>query len=111
MPLKPRNCKRFQQLAIDGRHGHYLTFARSDTHESELSQYYPGDEFVIRTLNNSDSNRYIERLELNGAPIQRSYLRHSEIVAGGELVLYMSDEAQDSYARSPDAPSACARSN
>lgn len=53
--------------------------------------YYPGGQFLIRTINNSPDNRYIERILLNGREIQRTYLRHSEIVAGGELQLYMSN--------------------
>lgn len=52
-------------------------------------RYYPGKEFTITTIDNSDANRYIQTIELNGRPLARSYLRHSEIVEGGELVLRM----------------------
>ncbi len=54
-------------------------------------QYYDGDTFVIKTVNNSDENRFVQSLRLNGKPLNRTYLRHSEIVTGGELVLEMGD--------------------
>lgn len=54
-------------------------------------RYYSGDRFTIRTLNNSNSNRYIQSLTLNGQSLQRLHLRHSEIVSGGELVLRMGE--------------------
>jgi len=53
------------------------------------SHYYPGKQFVIKTIDNSDKNRYIQSLQLNGEPLMRHYLLHSEIVNGGELTLKM----------------------
>ena len=54
--------------------------------------YYGGGTFTIRTIDNSSDNRFVQSLQLNGKPLDRSYLRHSEIVAGGELVLEMGPE-------------------
>jgi predicted alpha-1,2-mannosidase len=51
--------------------------------------YHPGRSFVIETSNNSDQNRYIQSLRLNGKPLSRYFLRHSEIVSGGRLQLEM----------------------
>ncbi|WP_438630187.1 GH92 family glycosyl hydrolase [Microbulbifer sp.] len=56
------------------------------------SQYYPGNRFTIKTVNNSDKNRYVLSLRLNGKPLSRTYLRHSEIIRGGELILNMGPE-------------------
>lgn len=68
-----------------------------DSIEIELdSRYYPGDKFVISTTNNSSENLYVERVELNGKDIQRTYVRHSEIVAGGQLRLHMSSSPNKS---------------
>lgn len=75
------------------------------------SNYYEGGEFLIRTVNNSADNKYIDRIELNGKPIQRAYLMHSEIARGGELTLFMSNQRNESYGKSADSPSACSRSN
>lgn len=54
--------------------------------------YYPGKSFVIETLNNSVHNRYVQSVSLNGKRIQRFYLTHQEIVAGGVLQLEMGDK-------------------
>lgn len=48
-----------------------------------------GKTFVITAKNNSASNKYIQSATLNGQKLQRSYLTHQEILAGGQLVLEM----------------------
>lgn len=48
-----------------------------------------GKEFVLRAVNNSGSNIYVQKAELNGKPYNKSYLHYSDIMQGGELVLYM----------------------
>lgn len=48
-----------------------------------------GKRFRMRADNLSDANRYIGRVTLNGKPLARTFLRHEEIVAGGELVFTM----------------------
>jgi putative alpha-1,2-mannosidase len=50
-----------------------------------------GGKFVIETVNNSDTNRYIQKITLNGTPLERGYITHDEIAAGGELVIEMGD--------------------
>ncbi|MDF7797950.1 GH92 family glycosyl hydrolase [Pontiellaceae bacterium B1224] len=55
-------------------------------------RYYPGATFIIKALNNSPENVYIQSIKLNGNPLKRTYLRHSEIVQGGELELTMSPQ-------------------
>ncbi len=51
-----------------------------------------GKEFVIEAKNVSEKNIYVTAAELNGKPLERSWLRHREIMAGGTLVLTMSDK-------------------
>ncbi|WP_266206063.1 GH92 family glycosyl hydrolase [Pontibacter kalidii] len=48
-----------------------------------------GKTFTIRTKNQSDRNVYVQRMELNGKPLNRSFLTHSELANGGELTFYM----------------------
>lgn len=48
-----------------------------------------GKRFRMRADKLSDANRYIGRVTLNGKPLARTFLRHEEIVAGGELVFTM----------------------
>jgi putative alpha-1,2-mannosidase len=51
-----------------------------------------GKQFRIRAIGASSGKRYIRSATLNGAPLKRYWIRHSEIVAGGELVFEMSAE-------------------
>jgi len=51
-----------------------------------------GRSLIISTLNNSDENRYIHAATLNGNPYSRLFLRHEDLILGGELVLEMSSE-------------------
>ncbi len=52
-------------------------------------QYYCGDEFVIIANNLSQENKYIQSVTLNGEPLTRTWIKHSEIVNGGTLVFEM----------------------
>lgn len=57
-----------------------------------------GKMFKIITHNNSDKNRYIQSATLNGKPFDRSWIDHSEIMAGGELVFEMGDQPNKTWA-------------
>jgi putative alpha-1,2-mannosidase len=48
-----------------------------------------GKRFAIRAEGLSDANRYIGQVFLNGTPLERGFIRHAEIVAGGELRFVM----------------------
>jgi predicted alpha-1,2-mannosidase len=48
-----------------------------------------GKQFVIEAEANSSENIYVQRAELNGRKLNRSWLLHEEIVAGGKLTLHM----------------------
>ncbi len=62
-----------------------------------------GKTFTLSTLDNSDTNRYIQSATLNGEDFDCSYIKHQEIVAGGELVLQMGPEPNVEWA-SEDVP-------
>lgn len=73
-----------------------------------------GGRFVIRTEGDpgraSRRKRYVRTASLNGAPLTRSFLRHEEIVAGGELVLTLGDEPGPGWGTAPgDRPCSRAR--
>lgn len=53
-------------------------------------QLESGKQFRIRAEGASGGKQYIRSATLNGAPLKRSWIRHSEIVAGGELIFEMS---------------------
>ncbi|WP_338356055.1 GH92 family glycosyl hydrolase [Yeosuana marina] len=48
-----------------------------------------GHTFVIKAINNSDDNIYIQSVNLNGKELNRNYITHKEILQGGELVFTM----------------------
>jgi predicted alpha-1,2-mannosidase len=53
------------------------------------NQYYSGKKFVIETHNNSATNLYIQSIKLNGKALNRTFIKHSEIINGGLLQLEM----------------------
>lgn len=52
-----------------------------------------GKLFSIEAIGQSDKNVYVKSMTLNGKPLDRRYITHSEIMAGGKLVFYMSNKA------------------
>ena len=62
-----------------------------------------GKQFRIVADNLSDANRYVGKVTLNGKPLDRSYLRHEEIMAGGELHFVMSATPNKAWATGPQA--------
>jgi hypothetical protein len=48
-----------------------------------------GKSFVVRAVNASERNVYVQSATLNGTPYNKSYLQHGDLVAGGELVFQM----------------------
>ncbi|MCE5347875.1 MAG: GH92 family glycosyl hydrolase [Bacteroidales bacterium] len=59
---------------------------------SKISIGLPGGKaFTIKAQNCSKRNKYIQSAQLNGVKINRVWLRHSEIVNGGELDLVMAE--------------------
>jgi putative alpha-1,2-mannosidase len=60
--------------------------------------YYPGREFIIETVGNSDTNRYVQNIELNGKPVGQPRINHSDIATGGKLRLHMGPEPLTSMA-------------
>lgn len=51
-----------------------------------------GKKFHIKVVGNSKGNKYIQKVELNGKSYGKSYLQHSAVVNGGELVIYMGNK-------------------
>jgi putative alpha-1,2-mannosidase len=51
-----------------------------------------GKTFSIVAKNQSDKNVYVQKIELNGKPLNRLFITHSEIMNGGKLVFFMTDK-------------------
>lgn len=57
-----------------------------------------GAEFRIRAVRENPESHRIQRVSLNGEAYSKSYIRHQDILAGGELVFYLGDEANKDFA-------------
>jgi len=60
-----------------------------------------GTTFTVIAENNSPDNIFIERVELNGKQLARSWFTHADIVAGGELRFRMSNRPNKDWAAAP----------
>jgi putative alpha-1,2-mannosidase len=64
-----------------------------DRVEIRIDPIYGKDrKFVVIARGNGPGERYIESARLNGKPLNRCWLEHSEIVAGGTLELQLTGE-------------------
>ena len=72
--------------------------------ESTITNFN-GKQFVIKAKNLNKKNIYIQKATLNGISYTRSFIRHSDILKGGELVLYMGDKPSETWGiRTEDLP-------
>jgi predicted alpha-1,2-mannosidase len=55
-----------------------------------------GKQFIIKAANLTEQNYYIRSASLNGAPYNKSFINHSDIMKGGELVFIMGNEPNKS---------------
>jgi predicted alpha-1,2-mannosidase len=60
--------------------------------DGAIIQLENGKTFTIEAQNQSDKNVYVQKLLLNGQPLNRLYITHSEILNGGKLIFVMSDK-------------------
>lgn len=50
-----------------------------------------GKTLTIEARNQSDKNVYVEKTVVNGQTLRRNFLKHSEIMSGGQITFFMSD--------------------
>ena len=48
-----------------------------------------GKTFIIETVNQGPKHVYVKKTTLNGRVLNRTWITHDEIMAGGTLVFYM----------------------
>jgi predicted alpha-1,2-mannosidase len=65
-------------------------------------KYQKGKTFTVIAENNSPKNIYVQSATLNGKPLKRSWISHTEIVDGGELTLKMGPAPNVDWAKSPE---------
>ncbi|MFZ3482424.1 GH92 family glycosyl hydrolase [Sphingomonas sp. 3-13AW] len=62
-----------------------------------------GKRFTVVTEGLNDANLYVGKVFLNGKPLPRTYLRHDEIMAGGELRFLMQATPNRSWGKAASA--------
>lgn len=60
-------------------------------------QYYKGKQFVITTHDNSDSNMYIQKADLNGQALNRFWFTHEDYAKGGTLDIWLGPAPNKSW--------------
>ncbi|MEN8192805.1 MAG: GH92 family glycosyl hydrolase [Bacteroidota bacterium] len=61
-----------------------------------------GKEFIIEARNRSEENYYIQSVKLNGETYSKSYINHSDIINGGNLIFEMGDKPNKEWGSSGD---------
>jgi predicted alpha-1,2-mannosidase len=66
------------------------------------AHYYGGKDFVMEAHHNSPANIFIQSARLNGQPLPRTWIYHSEMVAGGKLELEMGPQPNPEWGSQPE---------
>lgn len=80
----------FGQIGIFPNAGQPVYLIGSPAYARTVLHLTGGKDFVIEARNLSPKNIYVTSATLDGKPLDRAWLHHSEIAAGGRLVLTMS---------------------
>lgn len=62
-----------------------------------------GKTFMVEAINNSPENIYIQKVELDGKPYNKTYILHQDIIKGGSLKLTMGSKPNYQYGAAPAA--------
>lgn len=66
---------------------------------------YSGKHFIVKAKSLSNKNIYVQKATLNGKSYSKSFIRHDDILKGGELVLFMGDKPSATWGtKSEDLP-------
>jgi predicted alpha-1,2-mannosidase len=65
--------------------------------------WHTGKSFTILARGNSAENLYIQSATLNGKPLNRAWISHSEITSGGMLELMMGAEPNTTWGSAPES--------
>ncbi len=68
-----------------------------------LDHPYPAGKFIVKAHNVSLENKYIQSAILDGRPLNRPWITHSDIVNGGALIFEMGAEPNKQWGSAPAA--------
>jgi putative alpha-1,2-mannosidase len=58
-----------------------------------------GKTFTVEAINQSDKNIYVQKMSLNGKPLNSLTIKHSDITNGSKLVFYMGAKPKNKQLR------------
>lgn len=61
-----------------------------------------GKHFIVRARDLNKENMYIQKVTLNGTDYTKTYIHHSDILNGGELVFYMGSKPSETWGTNPE---------
>lgn len=82
----------FHSLGFYPNAGQDVYLVSSPVFEKVTMTFEDGKQMVIKASNASSKNIYVQSCKLNGKPLGRCWLKHSEIVSGGTLEFVMGPE-------------------
>jgi predicted alpha-1,2-mannosidase len=56
------------------------------------SGFYPGNDLVIKTVNNEPGNIYIQDIKFNDESLDKFWIKRNRVVRGGELLIELGDK-------------------
>jgi predicted alpha-1,2-mannosidase len=59
--------------------------------------YYSSHEILIKAVNNSSENKFLQSVKLNGESINRTWISHDELVNGGKVIFEMGREPNKNW--------------
>jgi predicted alpha-1,2-mannosidase len=62
-----------------------------------------GKQLTMKALGLSQQNIYIQSVELNGKPWNKTYLRHEDLVQGGEIIFRMGPKPNKKWGTGPES--------
>lgn len=63
-----------------------------------------GEKFHVKAYNLSNENKYIERAKLNGRTLDETFIEHEDIIEGGTLELWMTNQPSEWGTTEGDEP-------
>ena len=85
----------FHMMGLYPNAGHSYYLLTAPYFRQTVIHQENGKDFILKANKLSAKNSYIQSVTLNGQPFNQSWLEHSDIVAGGELVFEMGPKLSD----------------
>ncbi len=82
----------FHSLGLFPIAGQDIYLITSPLFPSAKIQLADNNKFTVKAKNLTEKNIYVKSAILNGKPLSRAWLKHNEIIQGGELLLEMTDK-------------------